>query len=939
MAGPSLRTFFRAGLLESVDVLRLSLERRVGEPARADIEVIFDAPVDPDELLGAPAEIAFGRDDVEHTFQGVVAGVTLVATPDDKGERRSIQRLHVTSLMALLEHDVDCRIFQDNDVKEIVSEVLRGLGVDDAHQSWKLVGSYPKREYCVQYNESSLAFVSRLLEEEGIYYTSSSSDDGEVIVFEDDSTLSDPIDGATSLPFRRAAGLSLAEDAIGELTERRRKRPGKVVLRDYDFKKPQVDLTATAEGKDDADLEVYDYPGLFTELDEGNRLARVRLEALTAERFTVDGKASCPRLLPGRSVSIVDAAEELDGEYFVVGVLHEVERGVASVSATMIPKTVKHRSPLHTPRPVIHGPQTAEVVAPEGSPLESIHTDKHGRCKVKFHWDRYGNSDDTASCWMRVAQPQTSGSMVLPRVGWEVIVEFLEGNPDRPLVTGRVFNGRFMPPYALPEGKSRTAIQSASSPGGKGRNEIRFEDKAGSEEVKIQSQKDTTLATANNKTKSVGANETKNVKVDATLSVGANQTTKITNGYKNTVGGAQSVSVGGNRKVEVNAVYGLTSAGASSTSVGGNQMEMAGNPIQALLSLAVKMATEAAQAEAARQLRNLDKAVASKVNQMMGPIANLQNKVAGVGAAMDAVSKGDFGAAAGALGAAAGLPTPSAFGAELAGLGGGESSGGGEGHGAQKSAGGGGGEGHEAARGADGGGSMLDMLLTGGNPAVAATRKLGIDSLVHGAIDAAGDSVGEALGLGGGGGGGASAANKAGPEGAVGSNSAADSATGPGHAVNVCSATHTESVGSVKATIAAAGIHTTIKGARTQNVGAVRVELVGGTRAETCLSDKTEKAIGLVVLSGAPESEMVGRSRTTMVGGAILEKIGASHTVAAGGKAMFVGAFHKVDASSAIVFKCGDSEVVIDGGGVTIKSTTVTISAPKVTLTKAVSEA
>src|SRR4029079_5350467 len=147
-----------------------------------------------------------------------------------------------------------------------------------------------------------------------------------------------------------------------------------------------------------------------------------------------------------------------------------------------------------------------------------------------------GGEDDKASCWMRVSQQQTSGSMILPRVGWEVIVEFLEGNPDRPIVTGRVFNGQYMPPYALPEGKSRTALQTVSSPGGKGTNEIRMEDKAGSEEVKIAAQKDTTLATANNKTISTAVNETKSVKVDSTTSIGADQTVKVTNGYLSTVG-------------------------------------------------------------------------------------------------------------------------------------------------------------------------------------------------------------------------------------------------------------------------------------------------------------------------------------------------------------------------------------------------------------------
>jgi type VI secretion system secreted protein VgrG len=905
-----LTTLFEAGPIASQDVVGFRIERRLGQVAEAEVFVRSATYAEPDDLLGLPARIAFGREDLDHELVGVVMSVSMVTSPEDDARPELLYRLLVTSLFGLLEQQVDCRIFQDKDVKEIVSTVLRDLGIDDKRQSWRLVAEYPTREYCVQYNESALAFVSRLLEEEGIYFSSDRNDDGELLVFEDDSPMSDPVEGEKKLRYRHGAGMGAQDEAIVVITQRHRTATGKVVLRDYDFKKPELDLTVTAAAEKDADLEMFDYPGLYTAPQEGSRLAQVRLEAMQAERMTLELESDCARLVPGRWLELVETPNELDGEYLVTGAVHELSMGAYRVRATAIPKAVKYRSPRRTPAPIIDGPQTAEVVAPPGSPAEEIHTDAHGRCKVRFHWDSYGKRDDSASCWVRVAQPQTSGSMILPRVGWEVIVEFLEGNPDRPIVTGRVFNGRFMPPYALPEGKSRTALKTSSSPGGKGINEIRLEDKAGSEEVKIASHKDTTLATGNNKTKSTGANETKNVKVNASLKVGADQTVKVTNGYLNTVKAAQSVTVGGNRTVEVNAVYGLTSGGASATSVGGNQMEMDGNPIQALLSLAVKAATDAAKAEAAKAMQQLDQAVSAKVNQVMGPIQDLQAQAQSVGAAMDAVSRGDLGAAAGAVRGAAALPSPGAFGASLLGGGGSAARGGGG----------------IATRG--GGGE-------GGAPAGAA----GLDTMIHGALQSRADKLGDAQGQDGGGGGGSSLANTAGPDGAVGGNAASDSATGPGHAVNVCSATHAEDIGSVKATIAAAGIHTTIKGARNQTVGAARVELVGGTRAESCLADKTEKAIGLVVLSKAPESEAVGGARSTMVGGAILEKIGGSHSVAATSKAMFVGAFHKVDATTAIVFKCGDSEVVIDGGGVAIKATAVTITAPNIKLTKAVSEA
>jgi type VI secretion system secreted protein VgrG len=377
--------------------------------------------------------------------------------------------------------------------------------------------------------------------------------------------------------------------------------------------------------------------------------------------------------------------------------------------------------------------------------------------------------------------------------------------------------------------------------------------------------------------------------------------------------------------MDVNAVYGLTAGGASTTSVGGTHFEMDGNPLQGLLSLAVKTVTEAAQAEAEAAMKQLDKAVQSRVDQVMGPVNQIQQQADNVKAGMDAVSNGDLSGAAGAFGAAAGMPTPESFAGDVGGGGGGAEKAGHEGHGEQHGGADGGGRGMETAPAPEGGGG--------------ASKQFGLDALAKGALAKGSDALAGALGVGGDGGGGESEANAAGPDGAVGGNAAGDSASGPGHTINLCSATHAEKVGSVKATIAAGGIHTTINGARTMKIGAAHIELVGGTRAETCVVNKTEKAVGLIVVSGGAESETVGGSRTTMVGGAILEKIGASCTITAAGKAMFIGAFHKIDAATAIVFKCGGSEVVIDGSGVTIKGALVTISAPTVQHTKAVSEA
>ncbi len=562
MATRVLHRSFRTTTVDAHAVLAFREEHVLGRPPEAMITVQLADYVDPEELVGTDAELSYatGDEGEVHVFAGVVEAVTIVGSTAVGGGSVHHVRFHVCSKMALLGRCEGAEIFQELDVKEIVTKVLEEYGFPAGQQEWKLSGSYPKREYCVQYNESALAFVSRLLEEEGIYFHTERKDDGEHVIFEDDSESASPIEGAEELPFRQRTGMEIEKDAIYSIVERRRVVSGKFSLRDYDFERPKLDMSAEAEADVDTDLEVYDFPGLYVEPAEGKRLAQVRLEAEQAARSTLLVESDCTRLQIGRKLSIVEALhDEINGSYVVTSVVHELGYAGAAtynVTAELLPAAVKFRSPRVTPQPIIEGPQTATVVAPKGSPPQEIHTDAHGRCKVKFHWDLGPDMDDKASCWMRVGQLQTSGSMVLPRIDWEVVVEFLEGNPDRPIVTGRLYNGVYMPPYALPEGKTRTSLRTMSTPGGQGSNEIRFEDKAGAEEIMIRAQYDQTLVTANNKVTTIGNNQTRTVKVDSSVKVGADESVKITKGAQTTVGAAQSLSVGGNRKVEVNAVTG-----------------------------------------------------------------------------------------------------------------------------------------------------------------------------------------------------------------------------------------------------------------------------------------------------------------------------------------------------------------------------------------------
>lgn len=904
-------------------VVSFEVVHEAGRPFFFEAHVVFGGFIDLEAMVGQEAELSFGLlSEAPRVLWGVVEAATVLGSTErgatDRGTR---YHLRVVSRLALLDQSVDSRIFQDMTVKDVVAKVLADHGVDKV--DWRLVGSYPEREYVVQYQESALAFVSRLLEHEGIHsFVEPDPDGGERLVFADDSTLAAPMSGDPVLPWRGRGGPTEIGDAVYVLREARRVRSGKFTLRDYDFKRPKLDLTAAATAARRVELEVYDYPGGYTDPADGKRLAQVRLEAHQVEAHVVSMEAVCPRVAVGSKLEITNAGE-LDGEYVPFIVRHELThaadgRASYSTSARMLPASVKYRPARVTPVPIVEGPQTATVVAPDGSPNQTIHTDEHGRSKVKFNWDRSPVTNDSASCWIRVQQLQTSGSMMLPRIGWEVVVEFLEGDPDRPVITGRVYNGVLMPPYALPEGKTRTSFKTASTPGGSGTNEIRFEDKAGAEEIMLYAQRDVTVAVANNAKSTIGNNETSIVKNNSSLAVGGGQTTKITKGNSNTIGGNQSVDVTGNRKVEVNAVTAVTTHGASKTSVGADQFEMDGNPLEAMLTIAVQAAATFATAMADNAIGKIQGQVDGAVGQVMGPINGLQNKVNGVTNAMNAVGQGNLGAVGGLVAGAAGLPGAAQLGAQFGAPPGGDGGGG----------------------AAPGGAAPSPGVPPVPRPdhALTALASATAGKAISAGATAAQGALSKALGLGGGGGGGESGANAAGPAGDVEGIDATDREKGPGHSTMTVGGAHEEKIGGMKIVGAVRDVDTNVTASKTVDVGAASLELVIGSYSETVGGAKKEKALGLVVLSKGGESENVAGSKMAMVGGAVVDKLKGSHAIQSGGPATFIGAFHKIEAKGAIVFKCGGSELVVDASGVTLKSPMVTIMSPKIQLPKKVTE-
>ncbi|MFO0761956.1 MAG: type VI secretion system tip protein TssI/VgrG [Byssovorax sp.] len=547
-----------------------------------DVELeIPGGAFDPVTWLMAPAAVLMVRTGDGTLLRRIAGYVGRVAERASRGPKQRIA-LTLDSPLARLRLLTDHRIFQEMTTKDIVAAILGEAGLDASLIEWRLQGSYPTREVCTQLGETSFDFVSRLLEEDGIFYFFEHSEEGSKIVFGDSSSAYAPTTPTDEISFKSASGL-VADEAIAELGERERVRPAKVTLRDHDFKKPKLDLEKSAETDAPLGRELYDYPGRYVDPDEGARRAKLRLEALTAEAVTLRGSGSAGSLTPGHTFKLSGALDPaLDREYVVLCLDAgwddtKGEGPVCTSRFELLPKEVPYRPMARTPRAVVPGPQLATVTGPAG---EEIHTDEYGRIKVSFPWDRRSTKDDKSSCWVRVGQLHSSGAVIIPRIGWEVIVDFEDGDPDRPIVLGRAYNGVYGPPYALPGNKTRSSLQSASSPGGGGHNEVRMEDGAGGEHVHLHAEKDMNVVVANNKTEKVGTASSYGVGADETIKVGANETLKVGAGHEITVGTSQSHTVGASRSKSVSGNENATIGGSRTWTIGGSHMTTSSRSVE-----------------------------------------------------------------------------------------------------------------------------------------------------------------------------------------------------------------------------------------------------------------------------------------------------------------------------------------------------------------------
>jgi len=569
---------------------RMVASEELGRLPRYDLDLLStDARIKLDDLLGKGMTVILDLPDfrVRH-FHGLVCRVA------QTGRLGRYVRYQVTlrPWLWLLTRTADCHIHFAQTVPDILKDVFRRHGFSDFKDT--LRGTYRKREYCVQYRETTFNFVSRLMEEEGIYYFIEHEEGRHHVVLADTPTSHKVTPGCARVPFVPSAESPLSRlDHVFDWQLSREAQTGLYEMNDQDFERPRADLTVKASNVRKhpyGDLEIYDHPGYHVTafdasgqgdaeaLDRGQGFVQARIEELQAEYERVSGTGNVRALAVGGQFNLTDFhREDQNRGWLVIATTHDLQISGYEGAGEETPQTthrcsftaqagdVPFRTRRLTPKPHVSGPQTATVVGKSG---EEIWTDTYGRVKVQFHWDREGKSDESSSCWVRVAQPWAGrnwGAIHVPRMGHEVVIEFLEGDPDRPIITGSVYNGDNKPPYDLPANQTQTGIKTRSSKNGSGDNfnEIRFEDLKGSEQLYIHAERNQDIV--------VEADETHSVGHDRAKTIGHDETTRVKNNRTETVDKDETITIHGNRVETVDLEENITISGNRTESVAKNE--------------------------------------------------------------------------------------------------------------------------------------------------------------------------------------------------------------------------------------------------------------------------------------------------------------------------------------------------------------------------------
>jgi type VI secretion system secreted protein VgrG len=559
---------------------RMSHVEQVSQPFHCEISLLGESgDLDPDHILGKPLTVSLATTGTTpmRYFHGLVTEFEQVGYNDRFHEYRAVTR----PWFWFLTRTADCRIFQGKTVPEIFHDVCHQAGFGDVDLR---LGSYQPVEYCVQYRETDFNFLSRLLEREGIFYFFEHSDNKHMMVLADDVGKCKAVTGYDSVPFYPATAQDAPRerDHLQSWSFQKSFQPGSFSSRDYNFERPSpipAGTSSISRPYETSKYEIYDFPAEAEELTSSGveKVAKVRVEELQVPQMVARGSGDAAGLAAGHVFKLTDhPRSSLDIQYLITSTAIDLSSddyhagaGAGGTQFSIAVEGVDARAPYRpariTPKPMIHGTQTAVVVGPKG---DEIHTDQFGRVRVQFHWDRYGKLDEKSSCFVRVGQlwaGKSWGGIYIPRIGQEVIVSFIEGDPDRPIVIGSVYNGTNKPPYTLPDNKTQSGIKSRSSLQGTADNfnELRFEDKKGSELVFLHAEKDQTIEVENDESHSVGHDRKKSVTNDESTSIGKDRSEKV--------GGNESIMIDKDRTETVKGSETIAISKDQAQSIGGSR--------------------------------------------------------------------------------------------------------------------------------------------------------------------------------------------------------------------------------------------------------------------------------------------------------------------------------------------------------------------------------
>ncbi|WP_339720030.1 type VI secretion system tip protein TssI/VgrG [uncultured Paraglaciecola sp.] len=540
-----------------------------------------------DDIMGQNVTVRLNTADNVRFFNGFVTEFHQLPNND----RYSRYGATIRPWFWFLNLSENCRIFQEKSYPDIISVIFDELGFSD--YEIKLTGTYQPQEYVVQFNESNFNFVTRLMEQEGIYYYFEHTDGKHTFIMADDNTVL-PDSGDVTFYQHKEVNNVIEIECISMWENYRQLVTGGIRLSDFDFETPSKDLEFVSTDPKTgllSSLEKYNYPGKYKDRGKGTEYVRLLMEKENVAYETKIAKSNVRHLFTGSNFTLKDHhRDDQNSQYLItqyrcnllsddyITNSNQDSSEIFASEFTAIPSTVAYRPQLSAIKPKMIGPQTAMVVGKAG---EEIWTDKYGRVKVHFHWDRYGNSDEQSSCWIRVAQNWAGknwGQIQIPRIGQEVLVDFLGGDPDRPIIVGSVYNGSTMPPYDLPANATQSGIKTRSTKGGNASNfnELRFEDEKGNEELYIHAEKDYNSMIENCLSETIGNNKTTNVGASHSETIGANMQVTVGGSLTETVLVNVAETVGVSMELTVGGFYAETVGAQKTESVGGNKSESTG---------------------------------------------------------------------------------------------------------------------------------------------------------------------------------------------------------------------------------------------------------------------------------------------------------------------------------------------------------------------------